>query len=242
MRLDRILANAGHGSRKEVRSLIRGGAISLGETRLTKEAENIDEKDFDLLMLNGLPLKPQFSFYFAMHKPEGYLTAMEDKKQATVKELLPANLLSIGLFPVGRLDIDTTGLLIFTNDGTLGHRLTKPEWKVEKHYLFDYSGASLTQTEVELFEVGLKIGDWQCRPAQLMLREAQQAELIIEEGKFHQVKRMLVAVGREVTSLKRLRHGPISLEGIEKQGQIRPLQDGEISALYEATSLVRPIR
>ena len=209
---------------------------------LLDDASNVGEEDLDELVLNQRPLHPQFSFYFALNKPSGYLSAMEDKKQATVKDFLPEKLLSVGLFPVGRLDIDTVGLLLFTNDGTLGHRLTKPEWHIEKHYAFSYSGAALDESDVEQFKTGLRIGDWQCRPARLILQAEGKAELILEEGKFHQVKRMLHAIGREVTHLKRLRHGPVELKGVEEPGQIRPLNDIEIEALYTATGLVRPKR
>ena len=242
MRLDRILANAGYGSRKEVRALIKSGAVVLHGKILNDEACNIEEAELDELQLNSQPLKPRFSFYFALHKPAGFLSAMDDKKQATVKDFLPEKLLSVGLFPVGRLDIDTTGLLLFTNDGTLGHRLTKPEWHVEKHYEFSYSGEELGEKEVEQFKNGLLIGTWTCRPAQLILRDLQKGELILEEGKFHQDKRMLHAIGREVTRLKRLRHGPVDLQDIEEPGQIRQLSDAEIDSLYSATGLVRPKR
>ncbi len=242
MRLDRILANAGHGSRKEVRSLIRSGALSLHGKILTDPGMNLSESELDELLLHGKALQAKFSFYFALHKPVGFLSAMEDAKAPTVKEFLPPELLSSGLFPVGRLDIDTTGLLLFTNDGTLGHRLTKPEWQIEKHYAFAYEGSPLGDTELEAFAKGLMIGDWQCRPARLLPGDAGEAELIIEEGKFHQVKRMLQAVGREVTALKRLRHGPVDLSGIPNPGQIRPLSEVEIDALYRACDLARPAR
>lgn len=242
MRLDRILANAGYGSRKDVRKIIKSGRVSLRAQTLKQDSTNINETDLDELMLDGQKLNPKFHFYLALHKPEGYLSAMEDKKQATVSELLPENLISTGLFPVGRLDIDTTGLLLFTNDGTLGFRLTKPEWHVPKRYHFTYEGAKFTPKEVEQFQNGLTIGDWTCRPAELIPLNDHEAELVLVEGKFHQVKRMVAATGREVTSLKRLTHGPVTLDKITNPGEIRHLNDDEIDALYQACALERPKR
>ncbi len=256
MRLDRILANAGYGSRKDVRKIIKSGRISLRGQILKQDSLSIADDELDELKLDGQKLNPKFHFYLALHKPEGYLTAMEDKKLATVAELLPENLISTGLFPVGRLDIDTTGLLLFTNDGTLGFRLTKPEWHVPKRYRFTYEGERLGPAEVMLFREGLQIGEIKCRPAELIpdplkkvcfgtdgKAEGQNtAELILVEGKFHQVKRMVAATGRVLTTLKRLTHGPVTLDGIEKPGDIRHLTEQELAALYQACDLERPVR
>lgn len=242
MRLDRILANAGYGSRKDVRKIIKSGRISLRGQTLKQDSLNLDETELDELMLDGQRLNPKFHFYLALHKPEGCLSAMEDKKQATVAELLPENLISTGLFPVGRLDIDTSGLLLFTNDGTLGFRLTKPEWHVPKRYHFTYEGEKLSQEEVQLFQNGLQIAELRCRPAELILKADNEAELVLMEGKFHQVKRMVASTGRVLVRLVRLEHGAVTLNGIENPGEIRHLTNEEIDALYQACDLERPAR
>lgn len=242
MRLDRILANSGCGSRKEAQSLIRSGAVSLDGQVLARPEMKLGEAEMNRLQLSGRPLRPRFHFYLALYKPAGYLSALQDARRPTVAELLPPEQVALGLFPIGRLDLDTTGLLLFTNDGQLGHRLCKPEWGVRKRYRFAYAGEAFAETEVALWAEGLRVGDWRCRPARLALLEPGLAELEIEEGKFHQVKRMVAARGRALTRLTRLSHGPITLEGLDGPGCWRELGDQEVDQLYACCDLTRPGR
>lgn len=240
MRLDRLLANSGHGSRKEVKALIRTGRLSLHGQVLKKADFNIAEEDFASLLLDGSPLNPQLHFYYLLHKPAGYLSAMEDRRHACVATFLPEEVLPLGLFPVGRLDLDTTGLLLFTNDGQLGHRLCSPEWGIWKTYLFTYDGLLLSEKEVQQVQDGLQLDGFTCLPAKLECLDGNRARLQVQEGKFHQVKRMVQALGREVTQLKRERQGPLSLVDLPEPGQIRPLYEAELDALYECVKLDRP--
>ena len=179
-----------------------------------------------------------------LHKPAGVLTATEDRKQPTVLDLLPPELRRIGLAPVGRLDKDTEGLLLLTNDGELAHRLLSPKYHVDKRYLARVDG-ELSAADAEAFARGMTLGDGleclpaglECLPAGLELLSPQEALVTLREGKFHQVKRMLAARGAPVLYLKRLSMGPLTLDDSLAAGAYRLLRAEEISALYRVCGL-----
>ena len=172
--------------------------------------------------------------YLMLHKPGGLLSATEDKRQSTVLDLLPEHYRRQGLFPVGRLDKDTEGLLLLTNDGELAHRLLAPKSHVDKVYLAHVEGQP-DQADVQAFAQGMTLEDGlECMPAGLVPLGGGKCLVTLREGKFHQVKRMLAARGKPVTYLKRLSMGPLTLdEGLEK-GTWRPLTEAELAALRTA--------
>ena len=172
-----------------------------------------------------------------LHKPAGVLTATEDRKQPTVLDLLPPELRRIGLAPVGRLDKDTEGLLLLTNDGELAHRLLSPKYHVEKRYFARVDG-ELSAADTEAFARGMTLGDGlECLPAGLEVLPDRVCIVTLREGKFHQVKRMLAARGAPVLYLKRLSMGPLTLDDSLAAGAYRLLRAEEILALYRACGL-----
>ena len=175
--------------------------------------------------------------YVMLHKPAGVLTATEDRKQPTVLDLLPPELRRIGLAPVGRLDKDTEGLLLLTNDGELAHRLLSPKYHVDKRYLARVDG-ELSAADAEAFARGMTLGDGlECLPAGLEVLPDRVCVVTLREGKFHQVKRMLAARGAPVLYLKRLSMGPLTLDDSLAAGAYRLLRAEEISALYRVCGL-----
>ena len=177
-----------------------------------------------------------------LDKPDGVVTAMDDPHLRTVAEFIPPAYRHADLFPVGRLDRDTTGLLILTNDGTLGHRLASPRHGVEKTYDVVVSGPPFAEgIDPAIFAAGIVLDDGLvCRPAQLRICSPQRVELTIHEGKFHQVKRMMAATGRLVTALRRLSVGPLCIDPVLGAGGVRELTEEETDALYQAVDLARP--
>ncbi len=240
MRIDKLLAKAGLGSRKEVKKLLRTGAISLAGKTIKDAGTLIPPEQYQELALQGSPLSLRHSLYLLLHKPAGYVTALTDRQAPTVAELLPDEFCFADLRPVGRLDIDTTGLLLFTNDGSLLHRLTAPKWEIPKTYAVGTEGRMFTEADKELFLSGIKLDDGQTKPADLIICSPHEAHLTITEGRNHQVKRMMLATGRKVTSLKRLSFGPLDLTDLDKPFDIREATDAEVEALYRATNLERP--
>lgn len=229
-RLDKLLAGTGRWSRKEVKELVRQGRVAVDGIPAARAEEKYPETA--RLTVDGAELScPRFT-YLLLHKPGGILTATEDRRQKTVLDLLPEHLRRIGLAPVGRLDKDTEGLLLLTNDGALAHRLLSPKNHVDKVYYARVDGI-LTQENVEAFAGGMTLGDGlTCLPAGLEVLEEGHACLVtLHEGKFHQVKRMLAACGAPVTYLKRLSMGPLTLEEGLAPGQWRTLTRKELEKL-----------
>lgn len=229
-RLDKLLAGTGRWSRKEVKDLIRQGRVLVdGIPAVRAEDKYPDTARFTV---DGEAVTCGGFTYLMLHKPGGVLTATEDKRQKTVLDLLPEHLRRIGLSPVGRLDKDTEGLLLLTNDGGLAHRLLSPKYHVDKVYYARVDG-TLSRSDVEAFAAGMTLGDGlECLPAGLELLEEGRACLVtLREGKFHQVKRMLAARGAPVTYLKRLSMGPLTLEEGLAPGQWRPLSGEELKKL-----------
>lgn len=228
-RLDKLLANTGRWSRREVRDLCRVGRVTV-DGRVEKRAEAKADPSA-VLAVDGAPVLLEETVWLMLHKPAGLVSATEDAREATVLSLLPEHYRRMGLFPVGRLDKDTEGLLLLTNDGPLAHDLLSPRKHVDKVYYVEVDGV-LDDTDAAAFSAGLTLGDGTvCRPALLRLLGADRGEVTLHEGKYHQVKRMLAARGKPVTYLKRVAFGPLRLdEGLAK-GAWRALSEAEKSAL-----------
>lgn len=237
MRLDKYLAEMGCGTRQEVKKQIRKGLVTV-DGQVTKSPET-KVSDHQVICLDGREITYTSFEYYMLNKPSGVVSATEDAKDTTVVSLI-ADRKRKDLFPVGRLDKDTEGLLLITNDGNLAHRLLSPRKHVDKTYFARISG-QVTETEVEAFQKGVNIGTFKepliTRPGQLeILKSAPVSEILltIQEGKFHQVKRMFQAVGMEVTYLKRLSMGSLTLDETLLPGAYRELSKEEVERLYES--------
>lgn len=238
LRLDRWLVTLGVGSRSEVQRLVRRGGVRVNGVLASDPGMQCDERSAQLTV-QGQPLDGRLTRHVMLHKPAGLLTAARDKKQPTVMSLLPEVYASIGCMPVGRLDKDTTGLLLLTTDGELNHRLLSPGRHVDKTYRAEVDGA-LTQEHVAAFAAGLHLSDFDAQPAVLEIIAPTTGLVTVHEGKFHQVKRMFSAVGREVTALHRLTFGSLRLDGALPEGAWRELTGDEIRALYEDAQMEVP--
>ena len=235
-RLDKLLAGTGKWSRREVKALVRQGLVRV-DGRLAASAEDKLDPAVAVVTVAGETVALHRFTYVLLHKPAGVLTATEDRKQPTVLDLLPPELRRIGLAPVGRLDKDTEGLLLLTNDGELAHRLLSPKYHVDKRYLARVDG-ELSAADTEAFARGMTLGDGlECLPAGLELLPGHACIVTLREGKFHQVKRMLAARGAPVLYLKRLSMGPLTLDDSLAAGAYRLLRAEEILALYRACGL-----
>lgn len=235
-RLDKLLAGTGKWSRREVKALVRQGLVRV-DGRLAASAEDKCDPAAAVVTVAGETVALHRFTYVMLHKPAGLLTATEDRKQPTVLDLLPPELRRIGLAPVGRLDKDTEGLLLLTNDGELAHRLLSPKYHVEKRYFARVDG-ELSAADAEAFARGMTLGDGlECLPAGLELLPGHACIVTLREGKFHQVKRMLAARGAPVLYLKRLSMGPLTLDDSLAAGAYRLLRAEEILALYRACGL-----
>lgn len=235
-RLDKLLAGTGKWSRREVKALVRQGLVRV-DGRLAASAEDKLDPAAAIITVAGETISLCRFTYVMLHKPAGVLTATEDRKQPTVLDLLPPELRRIGLAPVGRLDKDTEGLLLLTNDGELAHRLLSPKYHVDKRYFARVDG-ELSATDAEAFARGMTLGGGlECLPAGLELLPGHACIVTLREGKFHQVKRMLAARGAPVLYLKRLSMGPLTLDDSLAAGAYRLLRAEEILALYRACGL-----
>ena len=235
-RLDKLLAGTGKWSRREVKALVRQGLVRV-DGRLAASAEDKLDPAAAIITVAGETISLRRFTYVMLHKPAGVLTATEDRKQPTVLDLLPPELRRIGLAPVGRLDKDTEGLLLLTNDGELAHRLLSPKYHVEKRYLARVDG-ELSAADAEACARGMTLGDGlECLPAGLEVLPDRVCIVTLREGKFHQVKRMLAARGAPVLYLKRLSMGPLTLDDSLAAGAYRLLRAEEISALYRVCDL-----
>ena len=211
MRLDKMLVSCGTGSRKDIKNLVKAGVVTVNGEVAKKSDVHIDE-NADTVCVNGQKVTYKEFVYLMLNKPAGYVSATEDFKYPTVIDLVPEEFSHYDLFPVGRLDLDTEGLLILTNDGAYCHNMLSPKKHVYKTYyacLDDFP----TEDDVKKFAEGITIeGGYTCREAELILNEGEKSALVkICEGKFHQVKLMFKAVGKNVTYLKRVKFGEFSL-------------------------------
>ncbi len=234
MRLDKLLTHLGVASRSGAREVLKAGRVRVNGEAVRDAAFQVEVDD--KVLLDGKLLDTRLSRHLLLHKPAGVLTAKEDNRQKTVMDLLPPEYTSLGCMPVGRLDKDTTGLLILTTDGELAHRLIAPERHVDKVYIATVDGC-LSDADVEKFAEGIPLKDFTCLPAKLEILSPNVGRVTVREGKYHQIKRMFGAVGKPVTELHRQRFGPLPLEDGMHPGEYRELTDDEIAALYAAAGL-----
>ncbi|SFB18024.1 MULTISPECIES: pseudouridine synthase [unclassified Bacillus (in: firmicutes)] len=235
MRIDKMLANLGFGSRKEVKQLLKSGSVKINGS-VIKDAKSHVDVNNDVVTLNGEEIEYREFIYLMMNKPPGVISATEDTRDETVIDLLQLEDQIFEPFPVGRLDKDTEGLLIITNDGQLAHRLLSPKKHVPKTYFAVIEG-EVTEEDIEAFRQGVVLDDgYLTKPGELHILksgESSDIELTISEGKFHQVKRMFQAVGKRVVYLKRMSMGPLELDETLELGEYRELTDEEIQILKE---------
>lgn len=235
MRLDKFLVACAVGSRTEVKNLLKAGRVTVNGKKEKSAKLQIDEER-DEIRFDGQVLEYEEFVYYMMNKPQGVISATEDPKHRTVLDLLDDIALSKEVFPVGRLDIDTHGLLLLTNDGKLAHALLSPKRHVDKTYLAQVKGI-MTQEDVETFAEGIPLKDFTCQPARLEIistdaeKNQSQIRVTIAEGKFHQVKRMVAYCGKEVVDLQRLTMGTLVLDENLQRGEWRRLTKEELEVL-----------
>lgn len=228
-RLDKILASQGVGTRSEVRKIIWSGKVTVDGEICRSIDRKLDPTAHEIAV-SGSPVGYKKHLYIMMNKPDGVISASNDSHVETVIDILPPNLRRKGLFPVGRLDKDTTGLLLITDDGAFAHAVTSPGKKVFKTYRATLDGA-LTEENVALLRGGVTIdGNELCLPAQVAVLDGEHFiyEIKICEGKYHQIKRMAQAVGRRVLALERTAVGALALDPLLGQGQARELTEREM--------------
>lgn len=233
MRLDKLLANMGFGSRKEVKQLLKQKAVTVDGTAVKDAAMHVDPKRQEVFVYGERVEYKEFVYYM-LNKPPGVVSATEDLRERTVIDLLDPLAQHFKPFPVGRLDKDTEGLLLLTNDGELAHNLLSPKKHVPKKYYAEIDG-NVTEEDVEAFEKGVELDDgYVTKPGQLeILHAGPQSEVyvVIHEGKFHQVKRMFESRGKTVTYLKRLSMGSLKLDETLSLGEYRELTEVELEGL-----------
>ncbi|WNS74657.1 pseudouridine synthase [Bacillus sp. DTU_2020_1000418_1_SI_GHA_SEK_038] len=235
MRIDKMLANLGYGSRKDVKKLLKDGVVEVNDQKVKDPKQHVDPYK-DMVTINGEVVEYKEFIYLMLNKPQGVISATEDSEHETVLDLLEMEDLVFSPFPVGRLDKDTEGLLLLTNDGQLAHRLLSPKKHVPKTY-FAVINSEVTEDDVVAFKKGVILDDgYETKPGDLKILKSgmtSDIELTITEGKFHQVKRMFEAVGKRVMYLQRLSMGPLKLDESLELGEYRELTDEEITQLME---------
>ena len=238
MRLDKYLVACAVGSRTEVKNFLKSGRVTVNGKKEKSAKLQINE-DTDEICFDGQKLDYEEFVYYMMNKPQGVISATEDTKHKTVLDLLDDYARAKEVFPVGRLDIDTHGLLLLTNDGKLAHALLSPKRHVDKIYLARINGV-MTDADVETFAQGVPLKDFTCQPAKLELvsvdteKDQSLVRVSIAEGKFHQVKRMVGYCGKEVVDLQRLTMGTLTLDEDLKRGEWRRLTKEELEGLLES--------
>ena len=232
MRLDKLLSECGVASRKEIRQLIRSGRVSVDGAAAASPEMKLDPYKA-LVCLDGTKIEYAKYHYYMMNKPAGVLSATDDGRQKTVLDLVTPEMRKIGLFPVGRLDKDTTGLLLLTNDGEFAHRVISPRSGIVKVY-HARTEAPVDEADITAFKEGLTLGDGtKCLPAGLKLLPDGSCLVEVMEGKYHQVKRMLSSRGKPVTELKRLSIGGLKLDKALLPGSFRALEENELCSVMK---------
>ena len=230
MRLDKFLCDSMNLSRKESKDVIKSGRVCVNDKVLRDPSFSINESS-DIILVDSKQIKYEKFVYYMLNKPLGVVSATKDNIDKTVIDLLKPEGRD-DLFPVGRLDKDTVGLLIITNDGPLSHHLTSPKHHVDKTYYVKI-GHPLSDSDIEKLSYGIKLDDAECKPAKVEVLSDNEINLTITEGMFHQVKRMLKAVDNEVLYLKRLSMGELKLDENLEEGTYRRLTDEEIKMILK---------
>lgn len=229
MRLDRFISNCGYASRSEAKKLIKQGIVSVDG--VTAKSADMNVSEDAVVCVGQTELRYRKYVYLMLNKPDGYVSATEDKKYPVVTELVSEEYSHFNVFPVGRLDIDTEGLLILTNDGSLAHELTSPSKNVYKRY-FARLDKDAEETDIAEFKNGMEFKEFTAKPAILEITDnPNEVYIEIAEGKFHQVKRMCERIGKNVVYLKRVSIGDLKLDEALKIGEIRELTEDELKML-----------
>jgi len=237
MRLDKVLSNFGFGSRNEVKKLVKNGLVKVDGDTVNEPSMHVDPEK-SMIDVAGTLLNYRKYIYIMMNKPAGVISATSDNRFRTVVDLLPEEFACFKLFPAGRLDMDTEGLVLLTNDGQLAHNLLSPKKHVNKRYYARIDGR-VTDEDVKSFREGVVLDDgYKTMPAELEILKAgrySEIELVLYEGKFHQVKRMFEAVGKRVIYLKRIQMGKLKLDEALSPGACREMTAEEVALLREST-------
>ena len=235
VRLDKFLCDCGAGTRSQVKQILKAGRVAMGGSAVTDGSVKFDP-GVQIVTLDGQPLLQVGRVVLMLNKPAGYITATEDPRQKTVMELIPAEYKHLELKPVGRLDKDTEGLLLFTNDGDLLHRLISPKNEIDKIYYARHEGTA-GQKDVEAFACGLVLRDGtQCLPAKLQPLAPGESLITVQEGKYHQVRRMMASRGMHVEYLQRRQEAELTL-GQLALGEVRELSGQELQTLLETVNM-----
>ena len=234
MRIDKFLSEMGIATRKEAASAAKRGGVLINGVPQKDTAKHIDP-ELDEVIYLGRKIEYAKFRYIMLNKPEGYVSATEDGRDPTVLELLPPEYMNFNLFPCGRLDKNTLGLMLITDDGELSHRLLSPKRHVDKKYYF-HSKFPLSEEDASRLETGVILDDgYETKPSKIeLLGGGNEGYITLTEGKYHQIKRMLDSVGNKITYLERVTFGPLSLDPSLERGEWRPLTDDEITALRNA--------
>lgn len=230
-RIDKIIASQGQYSRKEVKALIAKGRIAVDGRIVSSSSEKADPMTM-LLTVDGKPLEFKRNLYLVLNKPKGYVSATEDREHPTVLELVPQEYRGRDLFPAGRLDRDTTGLMIITDDGVLAHNILAPKKHVPKRYHVELD-IPVTEEMRLGFSEGVMLNDGVCKAADLIKTGEKTAEVTLREGRYHQIKRMFGCFGAEVLELKRLGMGGLTLPEDLAEGECREMSEEELALLQE---------
>lgn len=234
-RLDKIIASQGRFSRSEVKKLVKEGRVTL-DGRAVKSSDVKADPDLSVICIDGENISYKKHIYLMLNKPKGVISATDDKSQKTVIDLVPEELFRQGLFPAGRLDADTTGFVLITDDGDFAHRILSPKNHILKTY-HAILQRSVTDEDINAFKEGIELKDGTlCLEAQVRMieNEPPTAEIKIHEGKYHQVKRMFAALDNKVLELRRTKMGGLSLDKALSEGQCREITDEELRMITEA--------
>lgn len=229
MRLDRMLSECGVASRTESSKAVRSGKVTVNGVPAKKSDLKV-ETETDVICYCGKTVHYRKYVYVLLNKPAGYVSATEDGKEPVVTLLLPEEYRKMGVFPCGRLDKNTVGLMLLTNDGPLSHRLLAPKSHVAKQYRFRVK-FPLSEADCKHLTAGIDIGDYVTKPCEIRLEDQTEGILTLTEGKYHQIKRMMEAVHNQIVFLERISFGPLTLDGLRQRGDWRELNEDEIARL-----------
>lgn len=230
-RLDKIIASQGKYSRKEVKKLIASRRISIDGEKVISSDIKIDLEN-SKIEIDGVEIKIRTNIYLILNKPKGYVSATEDKNDKTVLDLVPENFLHKELFPAGRLDKNTTGLMIITNDGEFAHNILSPRKHIQKTYKVKID-TKVTENMVKGFEEGVKLNDGICKASKLIILGENEAKVILTEGRYHQIKRMFGCFGAKVIELHRVSMGRLELPKDLELGKCRELTKEELKKIQD---------